>query len=132
MRGPYHKPGSAAGPKRFGKVRRGERKGEEVLDTARHLRLLVGTVLLALTLALGGCGGSDVKEEQQDVKEEQKDVQEEQKDVEAEQKDVEEAEKEAQEDQPVGQPGQGAEPQPGEPEPGGPGPEPGKDVEPAP
>ena len=51
------------------------------MSRVKHLRLLIGTVLLALTLALSGCGG-DPQEEQQDVEEAQQQVEEEQKDVE--------------------------------------------------
>ncbi len=69
------------------------------MSLAKRLRLLVGGILLAPALVLGGCGG-DVQEEQQDVKEAQKDVEEEQQDVKEaqqkvkeEQKDVKEAQK---------------------------------------
>jgi uncharacterized protein HemX len=61
-----------------------------VLSGVKHLRLLAGAILIALTLALGGCGGNDVQEEQQDVEEAQQRVEEEQKDVEEAEKDVEE------------------------------------------
>ena len=62
------------------------------MSRVKHLRLLIGTVLLALTLVLSGCGG-DPQEEQQDVEEAQQQVEE-------EQKDVEEARDEQQEEQP--------------------------------
>ena len=48
-----------------------------------RLRLLAGTVLLALSLALlGGCGGNDVQEEKQDVEEAGQNFQEEQQELE--------------------------------------------------
>ncbi len=128
-------PGRGPGRNGFGAAQCGVRRGASGLSRVERLRLLVGAVLLALALALGGCGGDvqeeqkDVKEEQKDVKEEQKDVEEaqkqveeEQKDVEEEQKDVKEEQKDVQEAQPEGQkskagpqdgdikPGQDAEP----------------------
>ena len=63
---------------------------------AERLKQLVGAVLLALALVLGGCGG-DVQEEQQDVEEEQQDVEEAKKELEQEQKEVQEEQKEVQE-----------------------------------
>jgi sRNA-binding protein len=67
------------------------------LSLTKCLRLLVGAVLLALILVLGGCVGDveeeqqDVKEAQQQVKEEQQDVKEAQQQVKEEQQDVKEA-----------------------------------------
>ena len=82
---------------------------ESGLDgVARRLRLLVGAVLLALTLALGACGGNDVQEEQEDVQEAGQEFQEEQQDVqeaepgeakEEEQEDVQEAQENLQQEQ---------------------------------
>ena len=69
---------------------------ESGLGGAERLKQLVGAVLLALALVLGGCGG-DVQEEQQDVEEEQQDVEEAKKELEQEQKEVQEEQREVQE-----------------------------------
>ena len=69
---------------------------ESGLGGAERLKQLVGAVLLALALVLGGCGG-DVQEEQQDVEEEQQDVEEAKKELEQEQKEVQEEQGEVQE-----------------------------------
>jgi len=79
-------------------VRRRPERRESGLSRVKRLRLLIGAVLLALALVLGGCGG-DVQQEQKDVQEEQKDVQEAQKELEEEQKDVKEEQKDVQEAQ---------------------------------
>ena len=72
-------------------------RGESDLrSVVKHLRMLIGAVLLALTLALGGCG-NDVQEEQQEVEEEQQEVEEAQEDLEQEKRDVQEEQQEVQE-----------------------------------